>query len=245
MKIRLVIPYPLAKEAIDERLAAIPDRTVGPDVRIEAAPVSRVTELGSEYEETLRAVSVVEAGATAEDEGFDAVVIDSALDPGLFALRSRLMIPVVGPGLASYTIALTLGPRFSVLATTEQSAYAIRKALRLYELTDKCASVRVVTGAAGDERRLGLTPDQCSSLLAEAEAAVDEDGAAAIVIGTTGLHQATRWLAERVSRPVLDPGTVALQIAERLGLLGLSHSKAAFPGPKRLQDEKLPRLFEG
>jgi allantoin racemase len=244
MKIRLVMPYPLAGESIDERLAAIPDGTVGPDVQVRAVAVSQTTELGSEYEETLRAACVVEAGATAEDDGFDAVVIDSVLDPGLFPLRSRLTVPVVGPGLAPYTIALTLGARFSVLATTEQSVHAIDKTLRLYELTDKCSSVRAVTGAAGSEQRLGLTPEQCSSLLAEANAAVDEDGAAAIVIGTTGMHQTARWLAERVSRPVLDPGTVALQIAERLGLLGLSHSKLAFPAPKRLQDEKLSRLFE-
>ncbi len=244
MKIRLVIPHPLADEAIAERLAAIPDGTVGPDVQLAAVSASRATELGSDYEETLRAVSVVEAGATAEDDGFDAVVIDSALDPGLFALRSRLTVPVVGPGLAAYTIALTLGPRFSVLATTEQSAHAIHKGLRLYELVDKCASVRVVAGAAGDEQRLGLTPEQRSALLTEANAAVDEDGASVIVIGTTRMHQTARWLAERVPRPVLDPGMVGLQIAERLGLLGLTHSKLAFPAPRRLQDEKLPRLLE-
>ena len=41
---------------------------------------------------------VIEAGLSAEDEGFDALIMDTVSDSGIYALRSRLSIPVIGPG---------------------------------------------------------------------------------------------------------------------------------------------------
>ena len=42
-------------------------------------------------------ISIFEAGMKAEQEGFDAVCIDTMSDSGVAALRSVLSIPVIGP----------------------------------------------------------------------------------------------------------------------------------------------------
>ena len=39
-----------------------------------------------------------EAGVTAQEDGYDAVCIDTMSDSGVNALRSMLDIPVIGPG---------------------------------------------------------------------------------------------------------------------------------------------------
>ena len=47
-------------------------------------------------------LAILEAGLTAELDGFDAVCIDTMSDSGVAALRSSLSIPVVGPGRVLY-----------------------------------------------------------------------------------------------------------------------------------------------
>jgi allantoin racemase len=242
VKIKLIVPRPLDQGDEAALASRFPPDAIGPSIEIAAVGVERATRLGDEYEETLRAVAVVAAGADAEEDGFDAVVIDSVLDPGLYALRSRLSIPVVGPGLAAYSVALTLGLRFSILSLDPDARRGFERTLRLYGLEDKCASVRPAPDFADEtlsDDAAGLRP----ALLAEGRAAVTQDRAEVIVLGATHLHGTARELAQALECPVLDPGVIAIQIAERLRLLGLSHSKAAFPAPKRIQDAKLLGLL--
>ena len=49
------------------------------------------------YEDLIFEMYIVEAGLRAEEEGFDAVVMDTVSDSGLSALRSRLSIRCSGP----------------------------------------------------------------------------------------------------------------------------------------------------
>jgi allantoin racemase len=79
---------------------------------------------------------------TAEEEGFDAVVIDTMSDSGMAPLRSVLSIPVIGPGKASMLYALTLGSKFSVLAQWKPALPRYRKVIREYGFEAQCASVR-------------------------------------------------------------------------------------------------------
>ena len=77
--------------------------------------------LGDSYYDTmLMDMSVFEAGLKAEEEGFDAVCIDTVSDSGMYALRSKLNIPVVGPGQASFHIACCLGHKFSVITMWDE-----------------------------------------------------------------------------------------------------------------------------
>src|SRR3546814_13585241 len=87
-------------------------------------------------------LGVYEAGRTAEQEGFDAVVIDTMSDSGMAALRSVLSIPVIGPGKASMLYAPTLGAKFSVLAQWKPALPRYRKVIRDYGFERQCASVR-------------------------------------------------------------------------------------------------------
>ena len=62
-----------------------------------------------------------------------------------------------------------------------------------------------------------------------AERCVEEDRAEVILLGSTTMHQAHAYLAERLPVPVINPGPLSYKIAESLLGLGLSHSRAAYP----------------
>lgn len=69
------------------------------------------------------AVSAIDNGLHAEDDGFDAYIMGHFQDPGLYELRSALQIPVVGAGEATLLAASQLGRRLGLV--TIDDAFAV------------------------------------------------------------------------------------------------------------------------
>ena len=118
------------------------------------------------------------------------------------------------------------------------------KNLDLYRLREKCASIRAVNIPPDVESLFtGKEDEMFKTLTAEAQKAIDEDGADVILLGSTTMHQAGDYMAEHLPVPVINPGPVAIKMAETLVQLGLSHSKVAFPPPS--DDRGRPVLLAG
>ena len=64
-------------------------------------------------------------------------------------------------------------------------------------------------------------------LLDCARACIDDDRAEVILLGSTTMHQAHGYLAERLPVPAINPGPLTYKLAE--AVLGLSHSRKAYP----------------
>ena len=64
-----------------------------------------------------------------------------------------------------------------------------------------------------------------------------------ILLGSTTMHQAAEYMARHLEAPVINPGPVAIKMAETMVQLGLAHSKVAFPSPAVIQDEKFFSLI--
>lgn len=175
----------------------------------------------------------------AEEEGYDAVVMDTVSDSGLGALRSRLSIPVLGPGLVAYSVAVMLGKKFSIVTMWDKWHFFYEKNLAVYNLKGRLASIRAVNIPPEVESLFeGKEEEMFQKLTDEAQRAIDEDGADCIMLGSTTMHQAGRYMQEKLEAQVINPGPVAIKIAEAIVQLGLSHSKVAYPSPGTLQDEK-------
>jgi allantoin racemase len=63
-----------------------------------------------------------------------------------------------------------------------------------------------------------------------------------ILIGSTTMHQSVDHLRRTLGVPVVNPGVLAIKLAELFVRLGLTHSKQAYLPPEHLQDEKLHSL---
>jgi allantoin racemase len=146
---------------------------------------------------------------------------------------------VLGPGLVSYAVAVMLGKRFSIVTMWDKWRHLYEKNLDLYHLWEKCASIRAVNIPPDVEALFaGKEEEMFARLTAEGQAAIEEDGADVILIGSTTMHQAGEYMSAHLPAPVINPGPVALKMAEAIVQLGLSHSKVAFPTPDTIQDEK-------
>ena len=161
------------------------------------------------------------------------MVIDTVSDSGLRALRSRLSIPVVGPGECAFHAAMMLGKKFSVITMWPQWFPLYDKVLNQHGWQHRCASVRSInTRPDVTELLEGKEEVVFAKLKAEAMRAIEEDGADVIVLGSTTMHQSATYLQSELPVPVINPGQVAYKQLETLIELGLTHSKKAFPAPE-------------
>jgi len=237
-RIKIIVPIPMDAAGVANRASQLPPEMLMPGYEVEFVAVSWGAALGDSYYDTLLMdMSVFEAGIRAEEEGYDAVCIDTVSDSGMYALRSRLSIPVVGPGQAAFHVACCLGHKFSVITMWDEWIHLYTKILKEYGLESRCASIRSIrTRPDLEELLAGKEEVIFKKLEEESLRAIEEDGASVIVLGSTTMHQSAGYLQTRLPIPVINPGQVAYKLCELLLQLGLSHSKKSFPTPERPND---------
>lgn len=238
-RIKIIVPIPMDKAGVENRAAQIPDGFVLPGYEVTFESVKAGASFGdSYYDVLLMDFSVTEAGLRAEQEGFDAVCIDTVSDSGLGALRSRLNIPVIAPGMSSFHIACMLGHKFSIITMWDEWFPLYKKTLTEYQLWPRCASMRSIkTRPDLAELLAGKEEVVFAKLREQATAAIEEDGADVIVLGSTTMHQSHAYLAEHLPVPVVNPGQVSYKLCELMLELGLTHSKKAYPAPQAPNDD--------
>jgi allantoin racemase len=158
----------------------------------------------------------------------------------MLAIRSRLDILGLGPGLACWSVASVLGNRVSILAMEDKWNHFYEKNRKLFGLRHKLASVPNV-GIAPDPVHLfkGKEEKMNNALKEIGEAAIRNDGADVLVLGSTTMHQATAFLNSALPVPVLSPGRTGVRVAEILLEMGVTQSKVAFPSPSQPRDSEI------
>jgi len=230
-RILVIVPFPLDEMNLAQRRAQGASVVLPPDVRIDhravrVAPSNYV----SGHDTVIAELSIIEAGAGAERDGYDAVCIDTVSDTGVAALRSMLAIPVIGPGRHSMLAALMLGRRFSILTMWNAWRPLYRKTLDELDLHAHCASVRSAD-LTPDNRNLlaGKEDDVFPRLEQVARQCIEEDGADVIILGSTTMHGAHAYLSQRLPVPVINPGPLSYALAYRAVRMRLGLSVAAYP----------------
>jgi len=193
------------------------------------------------YERGLAVIAYLEAAIAAERAGFDAVMINTLGDYGIDEMKSALRIPVVGAGEATIALSANLGRRFSiVILWPPKMNFIVEERLRAGAATGRCVSIRNVLvndEIAGTSDAIsamaGMQAPSASTVLdrviAQALAAVREDGADTIVLGCTCMAPIAPRVAAQLPVPVLDPMRTGYTVAETLLKLRLRHSAAAYP----------------
>ncbi len=231
MRIKVIVPVSteIWNRGIEEAYSAVKDS----DTEITIVNLSKGPESIEQYYDIAWAeLETLKEAEKAEKEGYDAVIIYCFSDPALFAVREKLRIPVVGLRESALHVAAMLGRRFSIIGVgSKNSKGKTLDAVRMYGMESKLASIRML-----DFLVLDIAEELDSikqALLKEAEHAIKNDGAEVIILSCGSLIGVGKWLQERLEVPVIEPGLVALKLAEDLVKLGLSHSKLSFHSPHR------------
>lgn len=237
MKLLFVVPGEgLPEEELARRRQVLQRHAFpGTEVHIRACR-NGVRSIESCYEDALAAPAVAEAAAQAEKEGYDGVIIGCAGDPGLYAARELVRIPVVGPGENAVHLAAALGMAFSVIAVVDSCVPRHRRLVQRAGIApDRLASVRAANVSVLDiAEDPGIARRRVTE---EARRAVEEDGADCVILGCLSLAFALfdRELEQILGVPVINPALAALKQLESMAALGIRHSKIAYRVPPKLR----------
>lgn len=153
-------------------------------------------------------------------------------DPGLFALRDRTALPVIGIQEAAVMRALTLGQRFGVISILPASVPRHLRAFGAMGVLPRLAADRALgLGVAelADIRRTEARMQEVGQRLR------DEDGADVLILGCAGMAGRRAMLEEVLGLPVVEPCQAGAAMALGAIALGQSHAvgRNAAPGAER------------
>lgn len=232
-KVLVLVPFPMSVDQLANREEQQDEAVLPSDIVLDYRPTKAApSNYVSAMDYVLADVTLLEAGMTAADDGYDAVCIDTVSDSGVAALRSVLDIPVIAPGRGMFLTALMLGRRFGVLSMWERWFGLYERILRDLDIEDHCVGFRSID-TQPDSRNLfdGKVDDLLPRLHNAALRLVNDDGADVICLGSTTMHQAHEYLQERLPVPVLNPGPLSYLTAATMLALGLTHSRHSYPKP--------------
>lgn len=230
------------------------------DTTVEIAWMEKTTgHLNSLYLGLVNNAYLIRDIVRAERDGFDAATVGGHWDPGLWAAREAVGIPVTGPGEAAMMVAQMLGRKFAFLTVMEGYVPIIERNIQAYGFDQQAISRRPV-------RRFGMTfeslvralegePDEFLTALEKTSRECIEDGADVIIAGGQlfgpVLLANSFFSIPGTGVPVVEVSACALQQAasmaalqQRVGLRKSEHVNAPFRSPPReVLDDIVRRLL--
>ena len=221
MKLLLINPNITA--AVTDTMLAEARRSASPGTEIIAATARfGVTYVENRIEAAIASHAVLEALAE-HARGCDAAIVAAFGDPGLWAAKELMEFPVVGISEAAFLTAHLLGGRYSIVCLSERLGVWYRECAREHGLDSRLGSVRALAVAPSDIAK--AKEEMRERLIEQALRAIDEDAAEVIVLGGGPIAGLAREIADRLSVPIVDGVSCAVQMAE--GIVRLGPRKAA------------------
>ncbi|AZV39826.1 hydantoin racemase [Komagataeibacter xylinus] len=198
---RLLLINPNTDTDMTQRMVTYAEAQFAGAVAIEAV----TARFGARY--LTNRVSVTIAGHAALDAlacargPFDAVLVACFGDPGREALASLCPVPVTGMAQASLIRAARLPGRFSIVTGGPEWKPMLVNLVQAMGLSARLASIRILPAAGNVLAQGGAAA--CREITRACNDAVQEDGAARVVLGGAGLAGFAARIAPDVTAPVL------------------------------------------
>lgn len=197
--------------------------------------------LESYYEYSLATVGMLRV--IAEEKGrYDGMLIACFGDPGLYAIKEVVEVPIVGIAEASLSTALLLGQSFSILVALKKAVPMMENMIMNYGLSKRLASVEPLGTPV-----LNLKKDRqqtIKKMLSVGQKAIDK-GAEVLILGCAGMTGFSAMLEKELGVAVIDPVTTGYKVLESLVELNLNISKRgiyASPEPKKILGNQVLKM---
>ncbi len=215
---RVLVVNPVGHSRWDELDRRIYESFASGGTSIEVMSLSRGPVSVETAEDYAEAESLVVELVKERHRGFNAVIVNCFLDPGVARLRRSLRKVIVGPAEASLSLARNLSDKLAVITVggDEETLNLIRGRVKSLGFERLVISLRGIP-----LRVIDLEKDREATLrhvVREASEAVFE-GAEVIVMGCTGLAGMAREVSDAVRVPVVDPAWSALKVVEALTMV--------------------------
>ncbi len=228
---RLLLANPNTTPAITERMAAAARAVAAPGTEIKPATGTfGASVIASRMEMTIGDYANLELVA-AEGGDCDAVIVASAIDSGLAAIRQMMAVPVIGITEAALHTACLLGGRFGLVVSSARTAAVLREMVAHYGLTSRLAGIRATDVEA--QATLADPGAVEAAVVRAAGVLVEADGAECVILTSAVMAGMPGRIAARVPVPVIEGVSCAVGLAEGLVRLGVRKATVgSFAAPK-------------
>ncbi len=173
------------------------------------------------FTEYFFAREMIENGLKAEKQGFDAYVIGTTNDAGLFPSREVLKLPVIGITESAMHIACLMGRNFALITPNQKMIPHFEEMVVTYGLKDKLAGIEYTEFRIPELGKVFedlMTQERQLNQFKEGARKVIDAGAEVIIPigGIAGLFLARSHLHEISGVPVVDTVSVAIKMAETM-----------------------------
>jgi allantoin racemase len=184
-------------------------------------------------DEAIATLGVIEAVHAGERNGADGYVIACFGDTGLEAAREVTAAPVVGMTEAALYTAAMIAPVFSIVTLPRRTRVFAQRSVSHAGLRERCVGIRAIdVGVLDCEEEADVVYEP---FVIEAQHAIIQDHAEAIILGCAGLQPLLGRLEATLGVPVIEGVAAAVKMVEALLALGLKTSKRGawgFPAQK-------------
>ncbi len=217
-RVRIISPLKATEADIDRRRRRYAEHaqegTQVTVVNLDAGP----SALNSSGDILESANAIYRQGADTQPEAFDAILIDCVFDPSVEELRERTGLPTFGPTRTTLPLIPLVAETFSIVARTERQCELLEETVERYGYGGRVRSTRAL-GITYEEAK---QPEVFKRVMAEQlRKATREDGAEAVMFGSTTMALDDDLLDAAGGRPLFMPGLVALKVMEHLWRDGL------------------------
>jgi allantoin racemase len=159
------------------------------------------------------AAAIFQQGRNTTQEQVDGILIDCVFDPAVEELMEATGLPTFGPTRVTLPLITLAASHFSIIARTDRQCKLLSELVEKYGYGNNLCSLRAL-GISYEEAK---QPERFSQVMvARLKEAVVNDGAQAVMFGSTtmGLTPEMREMAQ--GKPLFMPGMVALKVMEQL-----------------------------
>jgi allantoin racemase len=164
------------------------------------------------------AAAIFQQGKGTTSAEYDAILIDCVFDPAVGELHEATGIPTFGPTRVTLPLVSLVAANFSIIARTQRQCELLAELVARYGYGDQICSLRAL-GISYEEAKQAEIFNRI--MVERLENAIAEDGARAIVFGSTTMALNDEMRRAARGAPLFMPGMNALRVIENLWQDGL------------------------
>lgn len=164
------------------------------------------------------AAAIFQQGRETATGEFEAILIDCVFDPAVEELQEATGIPTFGPTRVTLPLLSLVAPNFSIIARTQRQCELLAELVAGYGYGDHICSLRAL-GISYEEAKQAELFNRI--MVERLKKAVAEDGAQAILFGSTTMALNSEMRSAAGGAPLFMPGMNALRVIENLWQEGL------------------------
>lgn len=158
--------------------------------------------LESFYDYSLATVGMLEKLSSLDLNDYDGILVACYGDPGLYALKESLSIPIIGIAESSIATASLIADNFSILTASKKAIPMMANMIRQYGHESKLTSIHALELSVLE---VDSTKNQLMSKFKNAIEQCINDGAESIILGCAGMTGTSYTLQNELEIPVIDP----------------------------------------